>query len=197
MLSACVETPFFYNVSMFHNPKRKQIILVRHAKALEASEFSGKDFDRPLSEKGEMSLKIIAKYLRLIGVKPNRIVSSPAMRTKQTAETVALEFKTEKIEYIPELYNRNATPKRDANALHLSVVQKTKKDAKVVVLVGHNPDLTNFASYLSGDAVPYLKKGSIVVLSVPDEHDWKNIQQGECTFVYYLTPQFIKMEELV
>ena len=182
---------------MFHNTKRKQIILIRHAKALEVSEFSGEDFGRPLSEKGEASLKIIAKYLRLIGVKPDRVVASPAVRTKRTAEIFALEYKKEKIEYIPELYNGNATSKRDGNAIHLSVVQKTKKDAKVVVIVGHNPDLTNFASYLSGDGVPSLKKGSVVVLSVPDECEWKSIKQGESAFVYYLTPQFIKMEELL
>lgn len=42
---------FVYNEHMFHNTKKKQIILVRHAKALELSEFSGMDFDRPLSDK--------------------------------------------------------------------------------------------------------------------------------------------------
>ena len=161
---------------MFHNTRRKQIILIRHAKALEASEFPGEDFERPLSEKGEASLKIIAKYLRLIGVKPDRVVSSPAVRTKRTAEILALEYKREKIEYIKDLYNGYATPRKDSNAIHLSVVQKTKKDAKVMVLVGHNPDLTNFASYLSGDGVPSLKKGSVVVLSVPDEVEWKSIK---------------------
>ncbi len=57
---------FVYNTRMFHNAKKKQIILVRHAKALELSEFAGMDFDRPLSERGENSLRIIARYLRLI-----------------------------------------------------------------------------------------------------------------------------------
>lgn len=42
---------FSYNALMYHNPKKKQIILVRHAKALELSEFQGMDFDRPLSER--------------------------------------------------------------------------------------------------------------------------------------------------
>lgn len=46
--------------------KRKQIILVRHAKAVELIDFHGLDFHRPLTEKGEFSAKIIARYLRLI-----------------------------------------------------------------------------------------------------------------------------------
>jgi phosphohistidine phosphatase len=71
---------------MFHNIKKKQIILVRHAKSLELSEFKGMDYDRPLTENGKNSLAIVAKYLRLIGVKPDKIVSSPSRRTSETAE---------------------------------------------------------------------------------------------------------------
>ncbi len=36
---------------MYHNTKKKQLILVRHAHALESSDFDGIDFDRPLSPK--------------------------------------------------------------------------------------------------------------------------------------------------
>jgi phosphohistidine phosphatase len=71
---------------MFHNTKRKQIILVRHGKTLDFSEFNGMDFDLPLSERGKNSLSIVAKYLRLIGVKPDKLISSPSRRTLQTAE---------------------------------------------------------------------------------------------------------------
>lgn len=70
---------------MFHNTKKKQIILVRHAKALELSEFKGMDFDRPLSDRGKSTLAIIARYIRLIGIKPDKILSSPSVRTKATA----------------------------------------------------------------------------------------------------------------
>lgn len=65
------------------------------------------------------------------------------------------------------------------------------------MLVGHNDDLTKFAQYLTGDGIPSMKKGSIVVLSVPEELEWKNIQKGNLSMVYYLTPHFLRMEELI
>lgn len=51
---------------MFHNTKKKQIILVRHARAVEREDWAGSDYDRPLTEDGEQSNQIVANYLRLI-----------------------------------------------------------------------------------------------------------------------------------
>jgi hypothetical protein len=42
---------FCYNVPHMFHTQKKQIILVRHAKALEREEWIGKDFDRPLHER--------------------------------------------------------------------------------------------------------------------------------------------------
>ena len=71
---------------MYRNTKKKQIIFVRHAKAFEIDLWKGSDFDRPLIPAGEKSNEVVANYLRLIGLKPDRIVSSPAARTRTTAE---------------------------------------------------------------------------------------------------------------
>jgi phosphohistidine phosphatase len=180
---------------MYHNNSKKQIILVRHAKALELNEFRGMDFDRPLSEKGVNSLNIIARYLRLIGVKPDKIVASPSVRTKQTAEGLRQQFFWVNVEYINDLYNGGSAGKRDSDSIHLSLIQKAKKEVTIFMIVGHNDDLTNFARYLTGDGVPSLKKGSVAVLSVPDNFDWKDIKKDSLSFVYYLTPQFLRLEE--
>jgi phosphohistidine phosphatase SixA len=51
---------------MFHNTKKKQIILVRHARAVEREDWTGTDYDRPLTEEGIESNQIVANYLRLI-----------------------------------------------------------------------------------------------------------------------------------
>ena len=188
---------FYIMSAMFHTQK-KQIILVRHAKAIEPSEFEGMDFDRPLTDKGIHSNRIVAKYLRLIGVRPDRIVASPACRTRSTAVDLAEQYKIAKIEYFDELYNRSGSSvPRDSDALHLKIIQKTKPDSRVVMIVGHNDDLTNFARFLTGDGVPSMKKWSITVLSVPESMDWKDIAKGNLSFVYYLTPHFLRMEELV
>lgn len=182
---------------MFHNNKKKQIILVRHAKTVELSEFGGMDFDRPLTETGKNSLRIVAKYLRLVWVKPDKIVSSPSKRTAETADILCEQYPNIRVEYIKDLYNGGSAGRRDSDSVHLSVVQKTRKDATILVIVGHNDDLTNFARYLTGDGVPSLKKWSIAVLSIPDEIEWKDIKKETLSFVYYLTPHFLRLEELV
>lgn len=187
---------FYIIQDMFHTQK-KQIILVRHAKALELTEFKWTDFDRPLSERWINSNKIVAKYLRLIGVRPDRIVASPSNRTRATAIWLAEQYKIPKVEYYDELYNGNVTSDRDSDAIHLKIIQKTKPDSRVVMIVWHNNDLTNFAKYLSDESVPSMKKWSIIVLSVPEDLEWKDICKGNLSFVYYLTPHFLRMEELV
>lgn len=150
---------FLYNIfHMFCNLKKKQIILVRHAKAVERTEWEGTDFDRPLTSAGENSNKIVANYLRLIGVKPDRIVASPSARTKGTAVDLAKKFSIDKVEYIQDLYNENVSPTRNAMDIHMNIARKTKKDCNVLVIVGHNSDLSDFAAMLSGESVPSMKK---------------------------------------
>ena len=182
---------------MFHNTKKKQIILVRHAKTVELSNFGGMDFDRPLTESGKNSLRIVSKYLRLVGVKPDKIVSSPSKRTSETAEVLCEQYTSLKVEYIKDLYNGGSAGKRDSDSIYLNIVQKTKKDAVILVIVWHNDDLTNFARYLTGDGVPSLKKWSIAVLSIPDEIEWKDVKKETLAFVYYLTPQFLRLEDIL
>lgn len=66
----------------------KKIIFVRHAKALSREKWEGEDFDRTLSPFGRDSARVLGQYLRIIGAVPDRIVSSPAARTLETADII-------------------------------------------------------------------------------------------------------------
>lgn len=175
---------------------RKQLILVRHAKALESDEFEWKDFDRPLSISGEHSVFIMSRYLRLIGIRPTQIIASPAKRTQMTADAIAKRYEISDIEYIAELYNGHREEDEDSNKIHLRALKKAKETTDVLMIVGHNDDLTRFARFLSGDQVPYMKKGSITVLALPEWMGWQDIDEDTLTMVYYLTPQFLYLENL-
>ncbi len=182
---------------MLHNTKKKQIILVRHAKAIERVDWKEKDFDRPLTESGINSNRIVANYLRLIGVKPDRIVASPSERTRSTANDLAIKFGIDTVEYRQDLYNEDGDENRSAMKIHLDVVHHTTETAKTLMIVWHNSDLSLFALYLSEDTVPSMKKWSVVILSLPDDLEWKDVKPGMLKFVYYLTPHFLKLEELI
>lgn len=181
---------------MFHNTQKKQIILVRHAKAIERQDWTGSDFDRPLTEEGEQSNQIVVNYLRLIWVKPDMIVASPSARTRMTAEAISKKFHNHNIAYNKALYNEDRVWPQDAMKIHLDVVHKAQSDANILMIVWHNNDLSEFASYLAGESVPSMKKGSVIVLSLPEGTDWKNVKPWTLKFIYYLTPHFLRLESL-
>lgn len=63
------------------------IYLVRHAKAGQRSEWLGDDAVRPLSKKGHRQAVAIAARLATCG--PTQLVTSPAVRCRQTLEPLA------------------------------------------------------------------------------------------------------------
>ncbi len=176
---------------------RKQLILVRHAKAFEKEEFEGVDFERPLTIHGEHSIFIMARYLRLIGIKPDQIFASPSIRTKETAEVIAKKYMVECIDWHADLYNGFRKEKDDSDKIHLKAIRSAKIETNTLMVVGHNDDLTQFVTYLTGEWMPNMKKGSVVVLSVPDKLAWSDVTAGSLEVVYYLTPQFLLLENLV
>lgn len=120
---------------MYHNNKKKQIILVRHAQALESSDFDGLDFDRPLSEKGREYATIMTRYLRLIGVRPDCVIASPSIRTRQTAEIMCEQYKIAHIDYIDDLYVGHEPKTRDSNQIHMKRVRQTLDETDILMLV--------------------------------------------------------------
>ncbi len=71
-----------------------EILLIRHAenKANITKEFSCKIVDYPLTEKGKIQVKQTAKALA--NLKIDKIVSSPLLRAKQTAEAICNRTKS-------------------------------------------------------------------------------------------------------
>ncbi len=182
---------------MYNIIDKKQIILVRHAHALEVDEFDGRDFDRPLSDKGREHATIMTRYLRLIGIRPDTVIASPALRTRETAEIMCWEYNIPNIDLIKDLYAGNRTKDRNGNQIHLKLIKKTNKNTDILMLVWHNDDITEFARYLCNDWVPSLKKWALVVLSFPSNLNWEDIVPGELSLLYYVTPQFLKLEALI
>jgi 8-oxo-dGTP diphosphatase len=66
-------------------PPTSPLIILRHAKAVKRSDFTGKDdSDRPLSGRGRRQSKIIAEILESFGVE--HVISSPMLRCQETVK---------------------------------------------------------------------------------------------------------------
>src|SRR4051812_29209603 len=120
----------------------KTIYLVRHAKSSwENSQLA--DFDRPLSERGVSDAPRIGRRITEYKQVPELIYSSPAVRALTTAKIIAasIEYPEASIVTDRKVYHS------DSDSL-LEIIRKFTDDKQCVMLVGHNPGLTQFANAL-------------------------------------------------
>ncbi len=133
---------------------------MRHGPA-EDHAVSGKDFDRALTASGRDRVKDVARALAAEDEAPHLILSSPLVRALQTAEIVAATTKLEHGGSV--LVRRTLEPSGDAYALAMECLAG---EGKRVMLVGHEPDLSDLAARLSGRAFPAgLQKAMVVGLA--------------------------------
>ena len=112
----------------------KRLLILRHAKS-SWKDPDLPDHDRPLNKRGRHDAPLMGKLLKDEDLKPDLIVSSPAIRAKKTAEIVAKECKyKEEIVINQALYG--AEPKD-----YLKILGWISDIHKTVLIVGHNPTL--------------------------------------------------------
>jgi phosphohistidine phosphatase len=158
------------------------LYLIRHADALALGERGiTEDADRPLSAGGEVQARTVGAGLQAKGVRPEVIVTSPLVRARQTAEGIQRQFQVERpaLEICEELAP-GGKPKRLARFL-----RGLGRDA--VVLVGHQPDLPEWAAWLIGSkkAQIDLAKAGVALISCPD-----GPRKGGGTLVWLVRPEW-------
>ena len=136
-----------------------RLIIMRHAK----SDWDTKvcrDFDRPLSKRGRRDGLRMAKWLLEKRLVPDILVSSPALRARQTAEIVANEIRipADDIIWADQLYESSLTDL-------LEVVEDYCDKAGSLLLVGHNPGLDDLLCFLASEAPTYTLKGKLMTTS--------------------------------
>jgi phosphohistidine phosphatase len=164
---------------------KKILILVRHATA-EEDNFRVKDFDRELVSKGLSESAIMGRWLAGKKIRPHRFISSPAARAFKTAELIAEQLHIEISDIIPVKNLYDGGPKA-----YLSAVNSTPEDVETLILFGHNPDISYFGEYLSGEDIGSMKKGGIVILQF-DDQKWEEVSSRTAQFVSYTTPKQVR-----
>ena len=121
----------------------RRLTLVRHAKADTALP-GQQDWDRVLDRRGQLDAPEMARRLRSRKLKPDLILSSPAVRALSTASIMARQLKghADRIAQDERLYL--ADPKRI-----VEVVRELGGDAQHVMVFAHNPGITDCANKLS------------------------------------------------
>lgn len=139
------------------------VYLMRHGIAADATaEMS--DADRALTADGVRKTERVAIGLQKIEVKPDLILSSPLRRAEETARLVAdVLTPSSAVELYPPLAG-------GFSAEDVVKGLRAHRRASQILLVGHQPDLGQLASYLltgSETLVPLpLKKAGVAAISV-------------------------------
>lgn len=142
------------------------LYLLRHGIALQQDDPSvNSDAERPLSHKGVKRMRKAAKGIRRLGIPLDALLTSPLLRARQTAEIVASALGME--DHLEEI--SGLAP--ESTVEHLMFGLTRYQDREHILLVGHEPLLSDTLSYLLSGRQPCplqveLKKASLCRLEI-------------------------------
>ena len=149
---------------------KKQLLLLRHAHAEEAPPGSA-DIDRPLSLRGRAEALDAARCIAAAGLRCESVLVSPALRTRQTAAIVAAELDLAKQPRLDAaLYLGNA------DAL-LAPLQRCANSLQTLLLVAHNPGLTELAQRFKATPPPVeLRTAGLCLITFDGKASWGDLR---------------------
>jgi phosphohistidine phosphatase len=145
----------------------KTLILLRHAKT--ENGFDKADINRTLTEKGINDTALMALKLNDLKIVPQIIVSSNALRTQQTALIFSENLIQKNTEIILNSNLYNAT-----YATIQSEMYNIPNGFETVMIVSHNPGITDFANSINGNITYGLPPCGMVIFKFETE-DWSKI----------------------
>jgi phosphohistidine phosphatase len=160
----------------------KTLYLLRHAKSSWSfDELS--DQERPLNDRGREDAPVMGQALAKRRICPDIIVSSPAVRAMSTAVLVAreMQYPHDKIVVESGIYGA------DVDDL-LTIIKGLPDGASSVLLVGHNPTITETANVLSPSSLNEMPTAAVVCLRFGCDH-WAEVSKVNAEFYFYDYPR--------
>ncbi|MEZ4992727.1 MAG: histidine phosphatase family protein [Saprospiraceae bacterium] len=160
----------------------KMLYLIRHAKSSwDHPEL--RDIDRPLGSRGLRDAPFMATMIRKEGVKPDKIVSSPARRAHTTAIFFAngLGMDAQEIVLNEDIYEAFGSD-------ILRIANHWPDDWNTVFLFGHNPTFTTVANYFADEMIDNVPTCGIVAISL-DADRWKDVERGAGSVLHFWYPK--------
>ena len=137
---------------------------MRHAKS-DWSSSRTSDFERPINGRGRRNSARVGKWMSDNNHIPQRIVSSPAIRAKETIELVIAQttkFNHENLIFQDDLYLAGFTQL-------MEIINTYQNDVQSLMLIGHNPGIENLVNYLcsqSGNSETSVTTANLFIFKV-------------------------------
>jgi phosphohistidine phosphatase len=161
--------------------RASRVHLVRHAHAGDALRWDGPDAARSLTRKGRRQAAALGAFLAAAGVRPGRIITSPKVRARETADIVGAALGLE-----PVLDDRlaDACDLRELDAL---VAAAGTRD---VMIVGHDPYLSALLAELIGSSSQPMPKGAIATIDIE-----RPLGPAQGTLRWFVPPRLLPATE--
>ena len=160
----------------------KTLTIVRHAKS-SWHEPVLSDRERPLNTRGQRDAPRMGKRIADAGIRPSLIISSPATRAWTTAQIIA-----EELSYPVEFLQREKSLYLASLNDILDVIVAQGDGFNSLMVVGHNPGLTNMVNFLSPGITGNLPTAGVVSVTI-DQDDWKLYEQPQTELVLHDYPK--------
>jgi len=155
----------------------RSLLLMRHAKS-DRSAARDHDHDRPLNDRGVRSAKLMGQFLAQTDQAPELVLASTATRALSTAHLAAESGRWgAEICPLPQLYG--AGP-----AAMMALARRVDPAIGRLMLVGHEPGISQAVSYLLGRATVRFPTAAVACLQVAE---WPNLGP-ECGRLLWFLP---------
>ena len=167
----------------------KTLILIRHAKSSWDSDALS-DRERPLNKRGIRDAPFMGGTLKSKSIRPQLLISSPALRAHTTAKYIAgqIDYPEDNIRIEDLIYESGS---RSIINLLASLNDKLNQ----VAIFGHNPDFSYLATYFSGSSIGNVPTCGIVCIDFPIE-TWKDIPDTNGKLRFFDFPKNYSKEEI-
>lgn len=166
----------------------KTVYIVRHAKS--SWDFPHlNDEERPLLEKGKKRTRLINDFLIKEKINVDLIISSHAVRAHETAKIIAraVGYPPENIRIDRMIYHANANRLADQ-------FFDVPESVESIMLVGHNPTLTNFANMYLDEKIEWLPTSGVVSINFETDK-WEEVPNAPHHTNFVVTPKMLKKKK--
>jgi phosphohistidine phosphatase len=168
----------------------KRLLLLRHAKAVASA--PGGDVERELAPRGRKDAARMGAFLRSERLEPQIVLTSPARRTRETADLVSAAFAR-----APSIVANRALYLADPFAM-LEEIRNTDPQVATLLVVGHNPGIGDLANLLAAAGDPHARTlmqskfptAALAAIELPIEV-WQGAAFHDGTLQRFMTPRLL------
>lgn len=151
------------------------------------------DRDRPLSSRGRRAAALIADEIARRNLKADRILCSPARRTRETLAAILPSLRDEtRIAVTADLYE-------PVSGDYLEVIRRRGDDAENLMIIGHNPSLQATAltlgdGPLKAEVETKFPAGALVIIDFAGT-TWATIEAKSGQISEFIKPAALPAED--